>query len=92
WVRDAAITAIEIAEAQSVLAPAGSDTLADYVRFAKLCQDHATPTLGHACYTVAGQARPWSEQNDGPAIQTIALLRLYDQLDPDTRATAAQII
>jgi glucoamylase len=93
WVRDAAITALEIAAAGLPMAPgSGAQPLVDYVNFAQLCQDNATPTMGHACYTVEGQARPWSEQNDGPAIQTIALLHAFDQLDGATQSTAKAII
>ncbi len=93
WVRDAAITAIEIAEAGLPANPGGGvQALIDYVSFAQLCQRNATPTPGHACFTVAGQSRPWTEQNDGPAIQTIALLRAFDQLDGPAQATAIAVI
>ncbi|WFU12035.1 glycoside hydrolase family 15 protein (plasmid) [Rhizobium sp. CB3090] len=93
WVRDAAITAIEIAAAGLPLAPgSGMPSLIDYASFARLCQTNAHPTLGHACFTVAGQPRPWTEQNDGPAIQSLALLQAYPQLDTATQATARQVI
>jgi glucoamylase len=48
--------------------------------------------MGHACYTIEGQSRPWSEQNDGPAIQTLAMLRAFDQLDAATQAIAVDVI
>jgi glucoamylase len=73
WVRDAAITALEIAAASSFMGQP-NEALVYYVTFADLCQRNATPTKGHACFTVEGQPRPWSEQNDGPAIQTVAIL------------------
>jgi len=93
WVRDAAITAIEIAAARLPAASGGGvPMLTDYVTFAQLCQTNAHPSLGHACFTVAGQSRPWTEQNDGPAIQTIALLRAFPQLDAATQAIAKQVI
>lgn len=87
WVRDAAITAIELAAAKTPSQP-----LIDYVGFARLCQNGATPTLGHAVFTIEGNPRIWSEQNDGPAIQTIAMLQAFDQLDTVTQATAIAVM
>ncbi|MDR3515041.1 MAG: glycoside hydrolase family 15 protein [Azospirillaceae bacterium] len=93
WVRDAAITAIEIAAARLPATPGGGvGALIDYVTFARLCQQNATPTPAHAVFTVAGWSRPWSEQSDGPAIQTTALLQLYQQLDTATQPIAIQAI
>ncbi len=101
WVRDAAITAIEIAAAQGP-APAvgGAQSLIDYVTFSRLCQENVQEaakrdtqlTLGHACFTVDGRPRPWSEQSDGPALQTIAVIGVYDRLDAPTRAVANELI
>jgi glucoamylase len=96
WVRDAALTAIELvaAEIPAVRQGAGVGSLKDYVNFAKTCQDNATPTLSHACFTIEGQSRPWSEQSDGPALQTVAMLLAMDQgqLDAATQATAVAVI
>jgi glucoamylase len=93
WTRDAAITAIELAAASVPTRPgAGDQTLIDYVTFAKTCQDNAAPTLAHACYTIDGRARPWSEQSDGPALQTLAILQAFPELDTATRKVATQII
>ena len=94
WVRDAAITAIEIASANIPAMPDGGgvQALNDYVSFASICQANATPTMGHACYTIDGKARPWSEQNDGPAIQSIAMLYAYDQIDAASQALARDVI
>ncbi|NTJ44312.1 glucoamylase [Agrobacterium larrymoorei] len=97
WVRDGAITAIEIALAELPPAPGGGvPSLIDYVNFAALCQTNAknssSVTLGHACFTVSGEVRPWSEQNDGPAIQSLAILNAFDQLDTATQALGKQII
>nr|WP_299503928.1 glycoside hydrolase family 15 protein [uncultured Rhizobium sp.] len=94
WVRDAAITALEIAAANLPAMPDGGgvQALNDYVTFAALCQSNATPTMGHACYSITGKARPWSEQNDGPAIQSIAMMQAYSQLDAATQAIARQVI
>ena len=86
WVRDAAITMIEIAEAKLPAIAGGVDALGDYVSFARLCYDNAQPSKGHACFTVSGQSRQWTEQSDGPALQTLALLRAYDLSLPRTRS------
>jgi glucoamylase len=49
WVRDGAITAMEVARADMPAGPAGTvQTLNNYVRFAALCHDNAQPTKGHA--------------------------------------------
>jgi glucoamylase len=93
WTRDAAITAMELAAASLPTRPgAGDHALIDYVTFAKTCQDNATPTLAHACYTIEGRSRPWTEQSDGPALQTLAVLQTIPKLDAATRKVAAQII
>jgi glucoamylase len=93
WTRDAAITAMEIAAADVPVRPGGSvQPLIDYVTFAKTCQDNATPTLAHACYTIEGQSRPWTEQNDGPALQTLAILAAWEQLDTATQVLATEVI
>ena len=78
WTRDAAITAMEIAAAGTPTRPgSGVQALIDYVNFARFCQDNATPTLAHACYTIEGYSRPWTEQADGPALQAVALLQAF---------------
>jgi glucoamylase len=92
WVRDAAITALEIAAATPAEPGQPDQALIDYVTFADLCQRNATPTEGHACFTIVGESRPWSEQNDGPAIQTVALLAAFDALDAATQALATALI
>jgi glucoamylase len=93
WVRDGAITAMEVAKAHPPTRPGGTvQTLNDYVQFADLCHANATPTPGHACFTIAGDSRPWTEQNDGPALQTITVLAAYDQLDAGTQKTAVELV
>jgi glucoamylase len=93
WTRDAAITAMELAAAEMPTRPgAGVQPLIDYVNFAKICQDNAAPTLAHACFTIQGQPRPWTEQADGPALQTLAMLQAFGQLDKSTQALAKKII
>ncbi len=94
WTRDAAITAMEIAAANVPTRPGGGvEPLIDYVNFAQICLGNAAPTKLHACFTIAGQARqPWSEQSDGPALQTLAVLQAFDQLDAPTQVIAQALI
>lgn len=92
WVRDGAITMLEVVAAIAATPGAPVQPLVDYVSFARTCFDNAVPTKGHACFTVDGYARPWSEQNDGPAIQAVALLAAYPLLDAATQAMAKALI
>ena len=93
WTRDAAITAMELAASSTPIGPAsGIEPLEDYVRFAAICQGNAIPTLAHACFTIEGNSRPWTEQNDGPALQTLAILQAFTRLDEPTRDLARQVI
>jgi len=93
WTRDAAITAIEIAAANLPATPgAGVHPLIDYVNFAQTCQNNATPSLALASYTIRGLSRQWTEQTDGPALQTLAILGAYNQLDAPTQAVAVAVI
>jgi glucoamylase len=88
WTRDAAITAIELAFA---LMPT-PQSLIDYVNFANTCQNSGAPSIAHAAFTIEGQPRPWSEQSDGPALQTLAILHAWSQLDAPTQTTARTVI
>src|SRR4051794_13140445 len=92
WVRDAAITALELDAAAAPQPGQPVEALVDYVSFADLCQRNAAPTKGHACFTIDGQSRPWSEQNDGPAIQTVALLAVFEKLNQATQQLAGDLI
>src|SRR5512132_1835746 len=88
WTRDAAVTAIELAAAELPT----NQPLIDYVAFARTCQNSGPP-IGYASYTIEGQKRPnWSEQSDGPALQTLAILRMYAELDPPAQAVARDVI
>lgn len=92
WTRDAAVAAMEIAFAhQPDGDQAGSGPLTDYVTFAATCQQTAN-TLAHACFTIEGQPREWPDQNDGPALQTLAVLQCFSQLDPATQDVARSVI
>jgi glucoamylase len=93
WVRDGAITAMEVAKGKLPTRPGGTvQTLNDYVQFADLCHSNAQPTKGHACYNIAGDARPWTEQNDGPALQSVTVLAAYEQLDLGTQKRAVDLV
>lgn len=94
WVRDAAITAIEIAAAQlPVDSDTGSGPLQDYVAFADTCQQNAVGDLSYAVFTIDGQPRiEWSHQHDGPALQALALLRAWDQLDDAAEQVARRVL
>lgn len=92
WVRDAAITARELLLAISPQASEPTGALDDYVRFADLCQRNAAPTRGHACFTIDARPRPWSEQDDGPALQTSVLLAAYAQLTPEVQVVAKDLV
>ena len=86
WTRDAAIAAIELAAGPLPT----TQPLIDYVRFAQTCQNSASSTghLDRASFLINGTSRNWTDQTDGPALQTLAILRLYAQLDAPTQATA----
>ncbi len=92
WVRDAAITATELLLAISPRADEPTGALDDYVTFADLCQQAAAPTKGHACFTIDGRPRPWSEQNDGPALQTCVVLAAYPKLAPEVQVVARDLV
>lgn len=92
WTRDAAITAVELVHAPLPVDEHGvKQSLVDYVLFAEHCQQH-TRTLGCACYTVDGLPREWSDQSDGPALQTIAILDAFGVLDAAGQDAARRVI
>ena len=41
---------------------------------------------------IDGTPRSWTDQSDGPALQTLAILQLFAQLDAPTQATASTVI
>ena len=90
FTRDSAIAAVEIAAASMPTV----QPLTDYVNFARTCQDNTSGsfTIGNAAYTVEGLPQPRTEQSDGPALQTLAILQAFPQLDAATQATAAGVI
>jgi len=90
WTRDAAVVAVELA-----VGPLPTNQpLIDYVQFAQTCQDSAS-AIGHfdrASFVINGTPRDWKDQADGPALQTLAILQMYAQLDAPTQAVASAVI
>jgi glucoamylase len=91
WTRDAAIVAFELSAAYAAGTLPGNQPLIDYVRFSQVCQT-ASGDFDRASYYINGTQRPWTDQTDGPALQTLALLGLYAHVDPPTQATALALI
>jgi glucoamylase len=91
WTRDAAIVALELSAAYTAGTLPTNQPLIDYVTFAATCQASAGD-FDRASFYINGTQRPWTDQTDGPALQTVALLTMYGQLDPATQAVAAGLI
>jgi glucoamylase len=90
WTRDAAVVAIEMA-----VGPLPTNQpLMDYVQFAQACQNSASAIrhFDRASFVINGTPRNWSDQTDGPALQTLAILQMYAQLDAPTQAVASAVI
>jgi glucoamylase len=92
WTRDAAVVAIELAAGPLPV----NQPLIDYVRFAQTCQNSAgqlpPSEFDRGCFLINGTPRNWTDQSDGPAIQTLAMLRLFGQLDAPTQDVARAVI
>ena len=91
WTRDAAIVALELSAAYASGVLPDSQPLNDYVRFSQTCQQ-SQGDFDRASFYIDGAQRPWTDQTDGPALQTVALLTMYGQLDASAQATAASLI
>jgi glucoamylase len=91
WTRDAAVVALELAWGYSGGLLPDNQPLIDYVTFSQACQ-RSPGDFDRASFYINGTQRPWTDQTDGPALQTLALLAMYRQLDPPTQAIAAQLI
>lgn len=96
WTRDAALVIQEIEQSEHLasLAQTGQ-TLNDYVAFAAACQRSAQAAdqpIAKAAYLIDATVREWSVQNDGPALQTLAILRLIPKLDAGTLSTALAVV
>jgi glucoamylase len=94
WVRDAAMTAVEIAAS---LAPGNGvdQTLCDYVAFSAICQSNvdSDPDVGffRACFNIDGTPRCWSDQKDGPALQSLAFVQAWPYLETNAKVTATKV-
>jgi len=91
WTRDSAIVALELAWAYANGTLPDNQPLIDYVAFSLTCQQSAGD-FDRACFYIDGTQRPWTNQADGPALQTLALLAMYGQIDPSAQATARTLI
>jgi glucoamylase len=88
--RDAAVVALELAWAYANGMLPGNQPLIDYIRFSQACQQPAGD-FDRASFYIDGRDRPWANQADGPALQTLALLAVYRQLDSPTQTIAVQL-
>jgi glucoamylase len=91
WTRDSAIVALELAWAYANGTLPDNQPLIDYVTFSQTCQRSAGD-FDRASFYINGTQRPWTNQADGPALQTVALLAMYGQLDPPSQASALTLI
>lgn len=91
WTRDAAVVAIELAWAYANGTLPDNQPLIDYVTFSARCQE-AGGDFDRASFYIDGRPRPWTDQSDGPALQTLALLAMYRQLDAPAQAVATQLV
>ena len=91
WTRDAAIVALELSAAYTAGMLPTNQPLVDYVTFSATCQA-SSGDFDRASFYINGTQRPWTDQTDGPALQTLALLAMYGQLDPPTQAIATGLI
>ena len=88
WTRDAAVVAIELAAGTLPT----NQPLIDYVQFAQTCQNSGGD-FDRAAFLINGTPRPnWTDQTDGPALQTLAILQLFSQLDDATKTVANAVI
>jgi len=87
WTRDAAIVAIELAAGPLP----SNQPLIDYVLFAQICQNSGGD-FDRGSFLINGTPRNWTDQSDGPALQTLAILQFYAQLDAPTQTVASALI
>jgi glucoamylase len=91
WTRDAAVVAMELSAGPLPT----SQPLTDYAQFAQTCQNSAR-NFGHfdrASFYISGEPREnWTDQTDGPALQTLAILQMFTQLDAPTQTVASAVI
>lgn len=90
WTRDAAIVALEFVALKDTV------HLDDFVAFADAAQKAAASEgkpLDWAAFNVDGNPRtPWTAQSDGPALQSLVLIRAWSLLSGATKTTAAAVL
>ena len=106
WIRDGAIAAMELAAAPTPDANGVDRTLCDYVAFSRTCQNSAVNANKFflARFTVGGgvlttgwddnnhaYTGTWSQQKDGPALQSLSFVAAWAYLDADARTTATNV-
>jgi glucoamylase len=91
WTRDSAVVALELAWAYSNGTLPDNQPLIDYVTFSQRCQQ-SQGDFDRASFYINGTQRPWTNQTDGPALATVALIAMYRQLDAPTQVIAATLI
>ena len=93
WLRDAAIVAMELAAAPDLDRDGVDRTLCDYVGFSELCQNNAPPDhFFLAAFNIDGSPRAdWTDQKDGPALQSLAFGAAWPYLDTTAKATAKKV-
>ena len=61
------------------------------MQFAQICQKSGGD-FDRASFLINGTPRSWTDQTDGPAVQTLAILRMFAQLDAPTQTVAKAVI
>jgi glucoamylase len=92
WTRDAAVVAVEVAAATQPAGIAANPTLLDYVSFARVCQTAPDAPIHRASYRVDGMPRDWTDQSDGPALRSLAMLKARPLLDAATQQVADDVV
>jgi glucoamylase len=92
WTRDAAIAATEVAR-QLPTGASVNQSLCDYVSFSAVCQENAINAdhFFRASFKVDGNLRDWSDQKDGPALQSLAFIDAWPVLDDAARRLAKSV-
>jgi glucoamylase len=93
WTRDAAITmSVVLSEAPAQIPAAGaSQLLANYVAFARTCQNSGG-VIGQAKYTPEGVQTDAADEADGPALRILTILQGFAGLDPASQTVAQGVI